>query len=87
MVKGLVPVGYEVQAKCSVVDHLRARCNVAVMDPQRPPGGLPFETVWFKLRQTDSGWSVRPDCMNDPQDVLCRHLRREAAQGNTVIPG
>jgi hypothetical protein len=72
MVKALAPTD-KVQAKCTVID-LRARCNIAVMDTEAPPGGVPIETVWFRLRQENSGWSVHPDCTSDSKDVLCRDL-------------
>jgi hypothetical protein len=72
------------QAKCRLI-RLEARCDVAALRTEGPPGGIPIDRVWFKLQRVSGGWSVTPDCTSNPQDVLCQQLQRNARTVKTVI--
>jgi hypothetical protein len=72
------------QAKCRLI-RLEARCDVAALRTEGPPGGIPIDRVWFKLQRVSGGWSVTPDCARNPQDLLCQQLRRNARTVKTVI--
>jgi hypothetical protein len=72
------------QAKCRLI-RLEARCDVAALSTEGPPGGVSIDRVWFKLQRVSGGWSVTPDCTSNPQDLLCQQLRRNARTVKTVI--
>ena len=73
---GTVP-GRIAEAKCSVVNVRRARCEIAAVASSP---AVKTYSVWFKIRQSGSAWTLVPDCRGHRSDILCVALEDKVRQ-------